>query len=317
MSKRTFSEICSDPETKLTTKINIVSEEDYELITTVIGKYAKTTNPETDTTDIPETDIPETTKPTTQGTWVLSTSYKEGDIVTFDGVVYKCIQANDAVSPDWCPKSAASLWTAIGEATTPDNTTTEPPTTDTTTTIPTPKKLFAPYFDFCSDAESGLVEKIKTSKANAVTLAFINGDGWLNNLAWGGYYPLKDTSKLSDIKKAKSAGLFVIVSSGGANGSELAQTITDANKLAAAYETIFTTTNCDGLDIDCEGAAVADPTSFKRRHQALAIVQKKFPEKYYSYTLPVLQTGLTDGVSLLKDAQSKGVKLNCVNIMAM
>jgi len=72
------------------------------------------------------------------------------------------------------------------------------------------------------------------------------------------------------------------------------------------------------LDLDIEGAAVADPTSIARRSQAMKTVQSNNPGLKISLTLPALPSGLTsDGLNVVKSAKNAGVNLDLVNIMAM
>jgi hypothetical protein len=109
---------------------------------------------------------------------------------------------------------------------------------------------------------------------------------------------------------------------GGAAGQELAQTITNVNQLAVAYQTVITDYNVTHLDFDIEGAAEADHASIDRRSQALAIVEQTaiaagHPLQVY-FTLPVLPTGLTaDGLYVLQSAMKYGVQIAGVNIMTM
>ncbi|MFE5730326.1 carbohydrate-binding protein [Streptomyces sp. NPDC056528] len=53
-----------------------------------------------------------TSTPTTQppgGSWTVGTAYKAGDVVTYGGVSYVCLQAHTA-QPGWQPPNVPSLW---------------------------------------------------------------------------------------------------------------------------------------------------------------------------------------------------------------
>jgi len=72
------------------------------------------------------------------------------------------------------------------------------------------------------------------------------------------------------------------------------------------------------LDFDIEGAVLDDTSSNARRDKALAALQSQNSSVQVDYTLPVDPTGLeSNALNLLKDAKSKGVKVNLVNIMTM
>lgn len=108
------------------------------------------------------------------------------------------------------------------------------------------------------------------------------------------------------------------MSFGGASGIELAQACGTPEAVAAEYDAVVKTYKLAYIDLDIEGAAVADPASVQRRSQALAIVQRNNPGLKVSLTLPVLPSGLTqDGVNVVRSAKNAGVDLDLVNVMAM
>ena len=156
------------------------------------------------------------------------------------------------------------------------------------------------------------------------TLAFIIDNGGCG-AGWGGLgvilpndsYP--DGSTVSSlVSNLRAAGGNVIVSFGGANGLELGQTCTSAAAAQAQYQAVVNKYHPLRLDFDIEGAPIADTAAVDRRNQALAALQAANPGLAISYTLPVLPSGLTqDGVNLLKNALTRGVKVSLVNIMAM
>jgi predicted carbohydrate-binding protein with CBM5 and CBM33 domain len=72
-----------------------------------------TTTPTTPPTTTPTT--PPTTRPTTppaSGTWTVGTAYKPGDIVTYGGVTYRCLQAHTAIA-GWEPPNVPALWARV------------------------------------------------------------------------------------------------------------------------------------------------------------------------------------------------------------
>lgn len=47
---------------------------------------------------------------TTVGEWALGESYAVGDLASYDGVVYQCIQGHIVYAPNWIPPNTAALW---------------------------------------------------------------------------------------------------------------------------------------------------------------------------------------------------------------
>jgi len=110
----------------------------------------------------------------------------------------------------------------------------------------------------------------------------------------------------------------VIISFGGANGSELAQVITDTTKLVAAYQSVIDMYNLRCIEFDIEGGACAEKASVDRRNQAITILQKNNPSLLVNYCLPVLPDGLTvDGIYIIQSAFKYGVKIHNFGIMSM
>jgi chitinase len=125
----------------------------------------------------------------------------------------------------------------------------------------------------------------------------------------------------SQISSLQAAGGNVIVSFGGAEGGELAQTCTSVSSLTAAYASVVNTTGVTRLDFDIEGGTLSDTSATSLRDQALAALQAENPAVQVDFTLAVNPTGLPTGsgseYALLQDAKSKGVKVSTVNIMTM
>ncbi|OXM70190.1 lytic polysaccharide monooxygenase [Amycolatopsis vastitatis] len=69
------------------------------------------TPPPTTTTSPPPTTTrpPTTTTPPSSGTWAAGTAYKVGDVVTYGGASYRCIQPHTAIA-GWEPPNTPALW---------------------------------------------------------------------------------------------------------------------------------------------------------------------------------------------------------------
>jgi predicted carbohydrate-binding protein with CBM5 and CBM33 domain len=77
------------------------------------GSTTPTTPPTTPPTTRPTT-APTTAPPTSNptGTWKAGTAYKIGDVVTYNGISYRCRQAHTALV-GWEPPNAPALWLAV------------------------------------------------------------------------------------------------------------------------------------------------------------------------------------------------------------
>ncbi|MEK7523403.1 MAG: S-layer homology domain-containing protein [Patescibacteria group bacterium] len=192
-----------------------------------------------------------------------------------------------------------------------------PPPAPVTTSGGFPAHVFAPYVDvLLGDFDQFKLAQNSDNIGKYMTLAFIVSRGC--EAHWGGILPLSaDTPLYNDIAALRAKGGDVIISFGGANGIELAQACSTDDALLAQYQAVVTRYALKRIDFDIEGAAVADPTSRERRNRVLVRLKAANPGLQIQYTLPVLPTGLTNGVALLQDAAAKGFVPDIVNIMAM
>ncbi|WP_367322868.1 cellulose binding domain-containing protein [Streptomyces sp. HUAS ZL42] len=176
---------------------------------------------------------------------------------------------------------------------------------------------FAPYVDTSLYPAFDLLASAAATGVKNYNLAFIT-DGGGCTPKWGGVTDLGSDGVASQIGALRAKGGDVRVSFGGAAGSELATTCSSADALATAYGKAVDAYNLTKVDFDVEGGALPDTAANTRRAQAIAKLQQQHPNLDVSFTLPVMPEGLTqDGVNLLANARSNGVKINTVNIMAM
>jgi hypothetical protein len=193
------------------------------------------------------------------------------------------------------------------------------PTTKPTTAPPPPPAtgsgvLVAPYVDM------GLGSTLQSLAAGggnkSVTMAFVTSVGC--KASWFNAFDPRSKQFADQIAAIRAGGGDVKVSFGGATGIELAQACTDVKALQAEYQAVVSAYNLKFIDMDIEGAAVADPTTIARRSTALAALQQANPGLRISLTLPVLPEGLTaDGLNVVRSAKNAGVNVDLVNIMAM
>lgn len=190
-------------------------------------------------------------------------------------------------------------------------------------------KVFAPYIDMGLTVDWQLLNIQAQSGIKVFTLGFVVGNGGCTP-TWGGVGATvandtlpNGTTILSLVQGVRAAGGDVIISFGGASGTELALGCTTVSSLQAAYQSVLNKYSVNSstpvrLDFDIEGGATTDQTSINRRNQALVGLKAANPNLVISYTLPVLPTGLVaSGVNILNSVKASGLNLNVVNIMAM
>jgi chitinase len=179
-----------------------------------------------------------------------------------------------------------------------------------------PAQYAAPYLQIDGSTAADMAADRTKTGLKYYTLAFLTSKSGCT-LQWeDGGDPVGAFT--SQINALKSAGGSVVISFGGADSTELAQSCTSVSSLTAAYQKVVTTYGVTRLDFDIEGGPLDDTSSNQRRDQALAALQKADPSVQVDFTLPVDPDGLeSDATKLLKDAKSAGVSVNLVNIMTM
>lgn len=194
---------------------------------------------------------------------------------------------------------------------------------------PPGSKTFAPYVDMGLTVDWQLLTIQQQSGIKVFTLGFVVGNGGCTP-TWGGVGATvandtlpNGTTILSLVQGIRAAGGDVIISFGGASGTELALGCTTVSSLQAAYQAVLNKYSVNSstpvrLDFDIEGGATTDQASINRRNSALVGLKNANPNLVISYTLPVLPTGLVaSGVNILNSVKSSGLNVNVINIMAM
>jgi len=143
---------------------------------------------------------------------------------------------------------------------------------------------------------------------------------------WGGAYTLDAASSDLEldrrISQLRSTGGVARVSFGGQAGTEIAVACTDAPALETAYQSVVDRYELSSIDLDIEGASLADTDAGARRATAIKAVQDQTLENGRHLavwlTLPVATTGLTaDGLSVVNQMLAAGVDVTGVNGMTM
>jgi hypothetical protein len=190
---------------------------------------------------------------------------------------------------------------------------------------PLPQHVFAPYFEaWTGESPATLAQQ---SGAKNLTLAFAqtatkgsctpywNGDTGM---------PIAASTFGSDIAAIRAAGGDVIPSLGGytadTTGTELADSCTDVNQIAAALEKIITTYEVSRIDLDVEADSLDNTAGIDRRNKAIKLVDDWAAANgrsiQFSYTLPTTTSGLAaNGLAVLSNAVQNNARIDVVNLM--
>ncbi|KAJ3270596.1 hypothetical protein HDV01_007692 [Terramyces sp. JEL0728] len=206
---------------------------------------------------------------------------------------------------------------ATTQAGTPSTTNT--PSTPSTQTgkLSVANKNFAPYCDILLYPTFDINAVNVATGTRFFTLAFIQA-GTSGNPAWGGIVDIKQLFYLDKITTLRNNGGDVIISFGGASGTELAHVTTNVATLQSQYQSVLTLYKANYIDFDIEGSAGDDTAAIDRRHKALAALKAANPGLIISVTLPVLPSGLvSQGINILKNAVANKLQYDVINIMTM
>lgn len=189
-------------------------------------------------------------------------------------------------------------------------------------------QVFAPYVDMGLYPVPDLDGLARQHGVGRFILAFIQATS-SGEAAWAGLQALSLTSShpqalaiRREIQELRAAGGDVMVSFGGASGTSLAVSAARAGRSAAdladRYLQVIDALALSRIDLDIEGAALANRAANQLLGEALRLVQQSRPSTAVWFTLPVLPQGLTsDGLAVVRQALQAGVRLAGVNIMAM
>lgn len=180
-----------------------------------------------------------------------------------------------------------------------------------------PARVFAPYMYVGAGDHLQLTECDDACRQKFYTLAFIIADK-TGAPAWDGRFPLDQNFFATEITAIRSRGGDVIVSFGGADGTEIGISETNTAALAARYQSIIDRYHLTWLDFDIEGDSLARTNANARRDFVLAALQKTNPGLRITFTLPVDPDGISDDSrKMLADATAQGVKVFSANVMTM
>jgi chitinase len=188
-----------------------------------------------------------------------------------------------------------------------------------------PAHVFAPYFEaYNGDSLNGLSQQ---SGVKHLTLAFIqtatrgsctvhfNGDTSM---------PIASGTFGADIAAIRARGGDVIPSFGGYaadnGGTEIADSCTDVNQIAAQFQKVITTYDVTRIDLDIEDNSLTNTAGIDRRNKAIKLTEDWAAANgrtvQFQYTLPTTTTGLApSGLAVLRNAVTNNARIDFVNQM--
>ena len=180
-----------------------------------------------------------------------------------------------------------------------------------------PARVFAPYMYIGAGDNFKITRCADFCGQKFYTIAFIIADKH-RNPAWDGRFPVGGDLYADQISSIRERGGEVIVSFGGADGTELAIAETNAVRLEAKYQSVIDQYKFSWLDFDIEGNSLAKTNANVGRNFVLAALQKTNPGLRITFTLPVDPDGISqDARKMLADARDQGVKVFSANVMTM
>jgi hypothetical protein len=194
------------------------------------------------------------------------------------------------------------------------------------TYTPLPASVYAPYYEtYLAPNTPSISATATASGAKYFTLAFLQSTGKNScSLDWNGSSSQPLTYYASDLASLRAAGGDVIPSFGGYSadhgGTEIADSCTNVQSIAADYEQVITTLGVTRLDMDVESSSLNNTAGINRRNQAIALTEQWAAANgiplQIQYTIPVEQYGLDpNGEAVLQNAVADGAVVTSVNIM--
>jgi hypothetical protein len=194
------------------------------------------------------------------------------------------------------------------------------------TYTPLPAHVYAPYYEtYLAPNTPSITATAQASGAKYFTLAFLQTlTKGSCALAWNGNAAQPLSYYASDVASLRAMGGDVIPSFGGYSadqgGTEIADSCTNVQTIAADYEQVITTLGVTRLDMDVEAKSLNNTAGIARRNQAIALTEQWAVANgiplQVQYTLPVEQYGLDpNGEAVLQNAVANGATVTSVNIM--
>jgi hypothetical protein len=144
------------------------------------------------------------------------------------------------------------------------------------------------------------------------TMAFILSSGYCTP-QWDGTRPLTGGVDQNTVNIVRGAGGDILPSFGGASGTNLESSCSNASDLARAYQQVISTYSLKAIDIDIEGSTYSNATIQQRVVDALKIVKSNNPGFIVYVTFPSSQTG--PDASMISKGATSGLTVDSWTIM--
>ncbi len=168
-----------------------------------------------------------------------------------------------------------------------------------------------------------LVESYRDTGVKNYFAAFVTASDEACRPSWGGsaageLASARANAIKTDIAALEAAGGTVVVSFGGANGTELAVACQSPSELKEAYAKVIEMYQMKRVDFDIESEALTSVEAGERRAAAIQALQSDQPDLQVWVTLPAHGDGLTSpGLKFVEQLIQHNVRLSGINIMAM
>ena len=184
-------------------------------------------------------------------------------------------------------------------------------------------KRFAPYVDLGAGRPALLREAIARTRLRTISAGFVLGRGCTPVWDDGASSPVSTDRVVGRvITSAQRHGVNVVVSFGGAAGTDLAQSCHDVGRLTAAYRSVVRRFELTRVDFDIEGDALTDQASVVRRFHAIHALERQDPKLVVSLTVPSGVHGMRPiddphVLAIVRRAKTEHVRVALVNLMTM
>jgi chitinase len=184
-------------------------------------------------------------------------------------------------------------------------------------------KRFAPYVDLGEGRPGLLRTAIASMGLRTFSAGFVLGRGCTPVWDDGMGTPVSTDPVVNRvITSAEHKGVKVVVSFGGASGTELARSCHRVGRLTAAYRSVVRRFSLTRVDFDIEGGELTDHASVVRRFHAIHALERGDPKLVVSLTVPSAVHGMRPVddphvLAIVRQAKAEHVRVALVNLMAM
>ncbi len=169
----------------------------------------------------------------------------------------------------------------------------------------------APYVDVNGANPPDLTQVMTATGQKAFDLAYVVADTRKScEAVWAGHAHTPVAAPVgAGVGALQSSGGDLSVSFGGPTGVPLGEACGGAYETADAEAGVLYRLDAGAVDIDVEGAELADPAAVAAELGAAQVEQQRNPGMYVSITVPTTPTGVdSDVVSLLETARGLGFR---------